>query len=109
MSLQSVLNSKTMLASTAVPLAGLASYTSPVFPSDTMQRVTGICQANQAGTLAVEFSADGTNFYGQTSTAYAANDPLNFDVKITAPYFRVKFTNGAVAQGSFNLFAWANY
>lgn len=106
---QAIFNSKTLLGSTVAPLGGGASYTSPVYPSNTMQRVTGICQANQAGTLAIEFSADGTNFYGSTSTTYAANDALNFNVDITAPFFRVKFTNGIAAQASFNLYFWSNF
>lgn len=92
------------LGSTIIPLLATEIYTSALFYSAQHLYVVGCCLADQDGYLAIEFSYDGIpNIVGQTATEYFMNDPLNFKVPITAPYFQVKFTNGLVAQTSFRL------
>lgn len=92
------------LGSTIVPLLATEAYTSAMFYSAQHLYLVGCCLADQDGNLAIEFSYDNVpNIIGQTATEYFANDPLNFKVPLTAPYFRVQFTNGLVAQTSFRL------
>lgn len=64
------------LGSTSANLTGLGSYTSSAFCVEEYQNISGICLADQDGTLYVEFSHNGINFYGSESTSYSANDML---------------------------------
>lgn len=92
------------LGNTAIPLAPSASFVGPATFCDGYSGISGICLADQDGVLMIEYSPDGTNWYGRTSTQYLANDPLNFEVDITNPYWRIRFINGINAQGSFQLY-----
>jgi len=96
---------KRFLDSTETPLIASATYTGPLHFGEDYNYVTGLCLADQDGLLSVEFSPNNVpDIIGATTTEYFANDPLNFKVPITAPYFRIKFTNGTVAQASFKLY-----
>lgn len=92
-----------LLEKTSTPLAASATYTSSVYNVDSFNYIKGICQADQTGTLYVEFSDDGVNFYGNDSTVYTANDPVAFKVPICAREVRIEFKNGSTVQTSFNL------
>lgn len=95
------------LESTITNLIALATYTSAIYNVEEFAFIKGICKADQDGELIVEFSHDGTNFYGEVPHEYDANDPLSLDVPICAKYMRVRFVNGAVGQGSFHLYFYA--
>ena len=95
---------KVALGNTVANLVGLAVYTGATTISGAYTHVTGACLANQAGTFYVDGSYDATNWDGQITTAYVANDPMAFKVPLVLPYFRIRFVNGAAAQGSFALY-----
>ncbi len=74
--------------------------------------VAGSVTADQAGTLYVDYSDDGTNVARTTTllafapnTAGTANaDTPDYPVSIPTRYFRFRYVNGATAQGSFALY-----
>lgn len=67
--------------------------------------VVGMVFADQAGTLHIEQSMDGTNWDIDTSYTIAANDGKGFKEDIFAPYVRVRFVNGATPQTAFRITA----
>jgi len=95
------------LEGTIINLLALASYTSSIYNVEEFAFIKGICKADQDGEIFIEFSHDGTNFYGEVPYSYSANDPLAIDVPICAKYMRTRFVNGSVAQTSFNLILYA--
>ena len=100
-------NLLTALGNTTTPLGGGIAYNGAAHAQATggYKYVVGICKADQAGTIAVQFSYDGgATWDGETAKSYTANDPLNFIVPINAPHFRMRFVNGGVAQTSFALY-----
>ena len=75
--------------------------------------VSGSVYADEAGTLYVDFSEDGTNVYGTSTTTLAftpttvgtANGAtLPYPVEIPTRYFRFRYVNGATVQGVFQLY-----
>lgn len=100
----SVQRSQTLLASTITPLLAAATYTSASSLADTYESVCGTCFSDVGGTLYVEFSSNGINWDGAEMTAYAAGDQVGFLVECLAPYVRVRFVNGAIAQATFRLY-----
>jgi len=97
----------TLLEYTETPLGASATFTSSTYQYDNNPIVSGICYADQDGTLVIELSPDGTKWIGETAKDYTANDKLNFRVYITAPYFRVRFINGSTAQSFFYLYIYS--
>lgn len=92
------------LGSTNTPLIASAVYTGALHFSTDFLYITGLCKADQDGFLVIEFSYDDTpDIIGDSSTEYFKDDPLNFKVPITAPYFRIKFYNGTIGQTTFKL------
>ena len=61
------------------------------------------CFADQAGTLFVENSVDGTTWRRHDTVAVAASTPVNRVYAVTLRYNRVVYTNGGVAQTVFEL------
>lgn len=60
--------------------------------------------ADQAGTLRIEISLDGTTWRRATADqAVAANAALFLSVPVTARFHRAVYVNGATAQGAFML------
>ena len=60
--------------------------------------------ADQAGTLRIESSINGTNWYRSTAdAAVAANTPVILSIPVVSQFHRAVFVNGATAQGSFKL------
>ena len=88
-----------LLETTSTNLGISETYTSSVYSVEEFTYIKGTCKADQDGELIVEFSHDGTNFNGEVSHEYDANDPLSFEVPICAKYMRCRFVNGSVAQG----------
>ena len=96
-----------VLASTTTALGANASYTSGSFTVSGYGRIVGSCYADQAGTLYVEQSSDGTNFDVQSTFSYSAGALLGFSVEVVAPTARVRYVNGATAQTVFRLYVRA--
>lgn len=90
--------------STTTPLGGAGTFTSSAQKA-TMDaaRIVGIAFADQAGTVYVDQSNDGTNWDLSSSFAVAANTGAGFSVELVAPNWRLRYTNGAAAQGTFRL------
>jgi hypothetical protein len=90
-----------------------ASYTGASF--DTMADginytwLTGMTTSNQAGTLYIQQSDDGTNWYTLDSIATTANNNFPFSVDVRLRYIRLMYTNGATAQTSFKLSAYVTF
>lgn len=70
----------------------------------------GLCAFNamavsdQAGTLRIESSLDGTTWYRSTAdVAVAANTPVILSIPVVSQFHRAVYVNGATAQGSFKL------
>lgn len=60
--------------------------------------------SDQAGTLRIEGSIDGTTWRRMTlDTAVAANTPVILSIPVMTRYHRVVYVNGTTAQGSFML------
>lgn len=96
--------------STTTPLGGSATYTSAsLVECDAYSNICGTCFADQAGTLYIQFSSDGTNVDAESSPiVYVASTLQGFTIPRIAPYTRLKFVNGAAAQATFRLYAWGD-
>jgi len=100
---------QTLLGNTVTPLIIGATYLSTGILVQGYNYITGTCFADQSGTLQWEFSSDGTNYDGVQSFSYTASDPLGFGIPIIAPtLFRIRYTNGAVAQTIFRLYFYGS-
>lgn len=93
-------------ASTTTPLAENATWTSTAEDVLNWSRITGTCFADQAGTLYVDQSSDGTNWDVIDSWAVSANAGIGFTVELVGRYVRIRYVNGTNAQSVFRLFAW---
>lgn len=105
-------NSTVYYDDTATNLAAGATFTGTTRDLGTAAgtRTSGVAKfqalaiADQAGTMRLEFSRDGTTWRrGTVDTAVAANTPALVSIPVLARYFRVIYVNGATAQGSFML------
>src|SRR5688572_30165098 len=67
--------------------------------------VVGLVFADQAGSLIIEQSADGSNWDLQETIAVVANTGQGFKKDLYAPYVRVRYVNGATPQTVFRLTA----
>lgn len=98
------------LFATSAPLAGAGIVQSGVLNVAKYREIVGTCFADQNGQLLFEFSADGINFDASGTLGYIANDKMGIPlIACIAPYLKVKFTNGAVAQGTFRLNVLGKY
>ena len=59
--------------------------------------------ADQAGTLRIEKSTDGTTWRLAASVAVGVGETKELEVKTTTRYYRVVYVNGGVAQTTFLL------
>lgn len=73
--------------------------------SDRADRIVGSAFSDQAGTLYIEQSFDGTNWDISTSITITASDGKGFSEELVAPNIRLRYTNGGTNQGEFRLFA----
>lgn len=89
--------------SSAAALSESASFTGSSEKVRSYDTVVTAVKTDQAGTLYMEFSPDGTNWDSSLSFAVAANTNEIHRLSITRPYFRASFTNGSVAQTFFRL------
>lgn len=87
------------------PLGANGVYTSPVINTDRADNIVGIVFSNVAGTLAIQQSADGVNWDLSEDVAVAGGAGVGFSKPIYGSQIRLRYTNGAGAQGSFRLHA----
>lgn len=92
-----------MYIGTTTPLAGGATYTSPIKLADDYDSLSGTVFSDQSGTLHIEQSYDGTNFDVDTSYSITANDGKGFTEPLVAPYWRIRYVNGGTPQTAFRL------
>lgn len=87
------------------PLGANATITIGTIQSGTMAKIVGSAFSDQAGTLLVQQSFDGTNWDIQNSfTVAAATVNAAVDIDVIAPYIQFKYTNGASAEGALRVF-----
>lgn len=87
------------------PLAANGTWTSGSKVTDRADAITGTIFADQTGTLYIEQSNDGTNWDLSTSVAVAASTGKGFKEELYAPHVRLRYVNGATAQGAFRVYA----
>ena len=88
---------------TTTPLLTSGVFTSGTLITDTYDRAVGSVFADQAGTLYVEQSFDGTNWDISKSISVTASAGQAFSEELVAPYFRARYVNGGTDQGAFRL------
>lgn len=104
---------KTQIENNTTALAANATYTGATF--DTMADgvnytwLTGFVYANVAGTLNIQQSADGTNWYGLDTISISGTAPSKISVDILSRYIRAVLVNGASAQTDLKLFSYATF
>lgn len=74
-------------------------------PTGYADNISGMVFADQAGTLYIEQSADGTNFDISTSYSVTASDGKGFSEPLYGAYVRLRYVNGGTNQGSFRISA----
>lgn len=93
---------------TSAALAASAVYTQAQqdrFGDVLVSRVRGFVLADQAGTLYIEESNDGTTWTAAATLAVTANQLTDTGfVALTKRYYRFRYANGATAQTSFLLY-----
>jgi hypothetical protein len=89
------------------PITGSGTYTSSAIDGLTLKRVTGTVYADQAGTLNIQESKDGTTYRTTVTQAITASTPYAFDAIFHSRYIRLNYVNGAVAQTVFELVAYS--
>jgi hypothetical protein len=90
---------------TTTPLDANASFTSSSFDLSSYEwrHFIATVYADQAGTLYVEQSPDGTNWDISESLSVSAGVGASLEVVIKSRYVRVRYVNGATAQSVFRL------
>lgn len=104
-----------MYTESQTALLANAVWTSPPRMSNLEDNVAGIVASDQAGTLIVQQSFDpramdaatagAANWTTTATVAVSAADDKSFSTALIAPFWRLKYTNGATNQGSFRIFA----
>ena len=91
---------------TVTPLGANASWISKVDDDPATGRVVGSVYADQAGTIYIEQSPNGTNWDVVDSFSVTGGAGLGFTVEKVCPYARVRYVNGATAQTTFRLYVY---
>lgn len=94
-----------MIVYTTAILINGTTWTSDVDRVGLAQYITGTVYADQAGTLYVEQSTDGSNWDVSDSYIIAAADGKGFREIAVGELWRIRYVNGAVTQGEFRLYA----
>ncbi len=74
-------------------LTNNSTYTSNTFTHAGFARVTGLIFSDQAGSLNIDQSTDGTNWDYSTTVGVAANTGTAFSVELVTTNARVRFQN----------------
>jgi hypothetical protein len=94
------------LDSTTTALAANGTYTTPsAFSLSGYDKIVGSVFADQAGTLLIEQSWDGTHWDVVSTVNVSANSGQGFSIDVVAPNGRLVYTNGSTAQTTFRLYA----
>ncbi len=96
-------NGQAVLDSTTAALGAGAAYIGTAKNCSAYARLVGSVYADQAGTLYIEQSQDGANWDISQSIAVTASTPAGFTYEVLAPKCRMRYVNGAAAQGTFRL------
>lgn len=88
-------------------LAGNAAITPLTIQSQADAVIAGSIISDQAGTLVVAQSFDGTDYDFNQTIAVAAGVGQSFNINIIAPFVQISYTNGATPQGYMRLYARA--
>jgi hypothetical protein len=95
-----------LLGYTTSPLSAGASWTSEVDSDAATGRIVGSVYADQAGTLYVEQSPNGTEWDVVDSFSVSADAGFGFSVEKVCQYARVRYVNGATPQTTFRLYVF---
>lgn len=85
-------------------LGANGTWTSDVKITDRADNISGAVFADQAGTIYIEQSGDGTNWDISSSYPVTANNGSGFTENLLLPYVRLRYVNGGTAQGTFRIF-----
>ncbi|WP_138752763.1 hypothetical protein [Paenibacillus sinopodophylli] len=99
---------RTVKNRSTTPLGSNATYEGPVFKSEMYNQIRGLVSANQSGTISLQESFDGVTWYQSNTAAVTGGTPAAFRFYCHAYYARIVYVNGATAQGSFDLQAYAD-
>lgn len=91
-------------ASSSTPLAGSATW-SDILNVGREDHVVGLIFTDQAGTLHIEQSTNGTNWDLDETIAVVASTGQGFSKVVYAPFVRVRFVNGATPNTIFRISA----
>lgn len=94
--------------SSTTPLGISASFTGTSANITNYSSINILVATDRSGTLSMQFSSDGTNWdhddtYACTVTTGGVTQSFYFQGATVAKYFRIKYDNGATAQGVFRL------
>lgn len=87
---------------TTTPLGANGAWESAVFSCTGYRRVVGRVFANQAGTLKIQHSEDGSQWDSE-DIAVTANTLVFFDKVLYLQFVKIRYENGATAQTTFRL------
>ena len=89
--------------SSNTPLVANAVYSSGTLQTSGDDRVIGLIFSSGNGTLYVEQSSDGANWDLSKSVAVVGGTGQGYSEELLAPYYRIRFVNGAADQTAFRL------
>ncbi|MEM4846445.1 MAG: hypothetical protein QW794_01640 [Thermosphaera sp.] len=101
-----VLKQRELVASTTTALAANASWSSGPIDMLNHSKLYVTVFADQAGTLYIDQSPDGSNWDVTESISVSANTGVAVVREIAGRYARVRYVNGATAQTVFRLYVW---
>lgn len=87
---------------TTTALGAGATYTSRTYNTQNMQRIGFYVYADQAGTVYYDVSFDGATWRTVKSVSVAAGATLSDFFEPTGHFVRLRYVNGATAQGAFD-------
>lgn len=99
-------NDQATAENTIVALGISATYTGILFSTEGYAKITGTVFADQAGTLYIDQSSNGTNWDLSTSVAVTASAGVGFSIALVATSARLRYVNGAIAQTVFRLYSF---
>jgi|GEM_PF-6426128 hypothetical protein len=101
----SATDSLSTITETAAPLTANAIFNSPSRDTNLIRNTLRLLVAtDQAGTLVVEQSPDTTNWHLVQSIP-CASGVTTHEQKLFLRYYRIRYTNGATAQGSLRIYS----
>ena len=90
-----------MFISTTTPIDDSETWESDVKGVDRIDTISGYVKTDQAGTLKVQQTFDGTNWDVEDSFSVVANTTKTFSVNLLASQVRITFANASGSNQSF--------